>query len=403
MVKRVSIKKEVEILHRIADISTGTMDLSELLRQISRMIVTELGLDACLIYLHDDNSDSLVLSGSHNPKADLLGKLRLKMGEGVTGWVAVNKKPVAIPNKAYRDSRFKSFALLPEDKYESFLSVPVLLKNQLTGVINLHTKKPHVYSPSEIELLKTIAKQISGSIENARLYAENTRRARQIETLSQVSRLVAGQSYLDEILRLIVSVTAESLGLKIVSLMLLNDAKQELSIVATQSLSEDYRKKPPLKVSESLSGRAVHEKSAIAISDVTKEKEYKYPGIAKHEGLVSLLSVPLMVKEKCIGVLNCYTTELHKFTDMEKKMLTSVANQAAVAIENTRLVEEADSSREELESRKLIERAKGIIMQTNKVSEEEAFREMRKAAMDKRKSMKEIAEAILLSREIKTS
>ncbi len=115
---------------------------------------------------------------------------------------------------------------------------------------------------------------------------------------------------------------------------------------------------------------------------------------------MSLLSVPMMVKDKCTGVLNCYTHKTHRFTEMETKMVASVANQAAVAIENTRLMEKAMASQEELAARKLIERAKGILMKEKGMSEDEAFREMRRTSMDRRKNMKEIAEAIILSREI---
>lgn len=401
--KSITTKKELEILHRIADILADTIDLPDLLGRICRLINQELGSDACLIYLYNELKNSLVLSGSHNPRLESVGKVQMKVGEGITGWVAAHKKPVAVPSKAFEDPRFKFFASLPEDKYESFLSVPIILKGQLTGVVNLSTRKPHQYKPSEIDLVSTISKHIAGSIENARLYTETSRRAKQIETLSQVSRLVAGKSYLDEILRLIVSITAESVGFKICSLMLLDEKTNELSIVATQSFSEDYRRKPSVKVTESLSGRAVLEKKAIAILDVRKEPEYQYPEIARQEGLVSLLSVPMMVKDKCAGVLNCYTPDQHHFTETEIKMLSSVAHQAAVAIENTRLMNEALSSREELEARKVIERAKGILMKDKRLTEEEAFREMRKAAMDKRKTMKEIAEAILLSKEIRVS
>lgn len=398
---KLSAKKELELLHRITNIISSTIDLKELLKQISRMIVDVLESDSCLIYLYDEDKSALVLSGSQNPHPGALGKVQLKLGEGITGWVAVHKKPVAITQKAYQDKRFKFFSSLPEDKYESFLSVPILLKGQLIGVINLQTKKVRQYRAFEIDLFSTIAKQVAGSIENARLFSEVSQRAKQIETLTQISRLVTGQSYLDEMLRLIVSITAESLGFKICSLMLLNEEKQELSIVATQSLSEEYLKKPAIKVSKSLSGRAVVEKKPVSFLDVRVESEYRYPGIAKHEGLVSLLSVPMMVKDKCIGVLNSYTPEPHHFTEMEIKILASVANQAAIAIENTRLKSEAVASRDELQSRKVVERAKGILMREKELSEDVAFKEMRKAAMDKRKTMKEIAEAILLSNEIK--
>ncbi|MBI2916116.1 MAG: GAF domain-containing protein [Elusimicrobia bacterium] len=399
--KNLSTKKELDLLHKITHILSNTIELPDLLHQIARLIVSVMETDSCLIYLYDDHKEVLILSGSHNPHSESIGKIKMKLGEGITGWVGNHKKSVVIPQKAYQDSRFKYFSTLPEDRYESFLSVPLLRKSLLVGVIDLQTKKPRQYRDSEIELLTTISKLVAGSIENARLYSETKAWAKQIETLSQVSRLVAGKSYLDEILRLIVLITAESLGFKICSLMLLDEEKRELSIAATQSLSEDYRKKPPLKVSESLSGRAVLEKKPIAVLDIHKEREYQYPEIAKQEGLSSLLSVPMMIKDRCIGVLNCYTPEPHHFTEMEIKMLASVAHQAAIAIENTRLMEDALATKGELEARKLIEKAKGILMKEKKLSEEDAFREIRKTSMDKRKTMKEIAEAILLAGELK--
>src|SRR3989338_3444051 len=277
--KKLSPKDELDLLHRITHVISSTIELSELLKEICKMVVDVLGSESCLIYLYDEQDHSLVLSGSHNPHPGAVGKVKMKLGEGITGCVAAHKKPVAIPSKAYEDPRFKFFSSLPEDRNESFLSVPILLKGQLTWVINLGTKKSHEYKESEIALLSTISKQVSGSIENARLYTETNRRAKQIETLAQVSRLVAGESYLEEILRLIVSITADSLGFKICSLMLLNEEKRELSIVATQSLSEDYRKKPPVKVEKSLSGKAVLEKRPIAIYHVQEEPDYHYPEI----------------------------------------------------------------------------------------------------------------------------
>ncbi len=399
--KSLSPKKELDLLHRITDVISSTLDLSELLNKISNLIVSLSGANSCLIYLYDDLKESLILSGAQDSPLGALGKIKLKLGEGARGWVAEHRKPVAIPKSSYLDSRFKYFSTLNEDQYESMLSVPILLRDQLIGVINLHIKKEHHYKESEITLLTTVSKLVAGSIETSRLYMEAKSWGKRMETISQVSRLVAGPSYLDEILRLIVSITAESVGFKICSVMLLNDEKKELSIVATQSLSEEYRKKPPILVSESVSGRAVIEKKPIAVYDIQKVPEYQYPEIAKREGLCSLLCVPMIVKDHCIGILNSYTSKPHHFTEAESKMLASIAHQAAIAIEHRRLTEETLATKAELEARKVIERAKGILMKEKRLSEEEAFREIRKASMDRRKSMKEIAEAILLSKEIK--
>lgn len=221
------------------------------------------------------------------------------------------------------------------------------------------------------------------------------------DLLYEVSRAISSNRYLEEILLLIVGMTAELMGSKICSLMLLDEKKQELVIKATQSLSEQYRTKAPIKVGESVIGRAVQQKIPITVRDVTSEKGYKYPEIAKAEGVRSLISVPMMVKNRVIGVLNCYTSVEREFGKEEIQLLVGVANQAAVAIENTNLLAEKVSAVEALETRKRVERAKGILMKRGTVNEAEAYRMIQKQSMDKRHSLKEIAEAIIMSEELK--
>jgi GAF domain-containing protein len=139
------------------------------------------------------------------------------------------------------------------------------------------------------------------------------------------------------------------------------------------------------------------QKKPLAILEVLKEPRYKEKELARKEGLVSLLSVPLIVKDKAIGVINCYTSYSHEFSETERAVLTTVANQAAICIENTELMVKTKVIQEELESRKLVEKAKGMLMNRHGLSEEEAFRRIRKASMDNRKTMRQVAEAILLT------
>ena len=222
----------------------------------------------------------------------------------------------------------------------------------------------------------------------------------QIKGLSKISRAITSDLYLDDILGLIVSVTAQVMGSNICSLMLLNEKNKKLEIRATQSVSEEYNKKPPLELGEGVAGKAAQLNQAIALKDVTKEKEYKYHDIAKKEHLCSLLCVPLALKGRVIGVINCYTPAPHEFSQTEIEILTSIASQAAVAIENTELMVKSRIIQEELEARKIIERAKGILMKEEGVSEEEAYLRVQKFSMDRRKTMREIAEAIIMAAEI---
>jgi signal transduction protein with GAF and PtsI domain len=223
----------------------------------------------------------------------------------------------------------------------------------------------------------------------------------QIKALSKISKAITSDLYLEDILRLVVTVTAEIMGSNICSLMLIDEKKNELVIRATQSISEEYNKKPPLKIGEGVAGKVVKENKPIAIKDVTKEKEYKHKDIAKQEGLCSLLCVPLAVKGKVIGVINCYTSTPHDFTETQINILTSVANQAAVAIENAELMVKSKVIQEELETRKRIERAKGILMRDEGLTEEQAYLKIRKYSMDNRKTMREVAEAIILATDMK--
>ncbi|MFA5356410.1 MAG: GAF and ANTAR domain-containing protein [Candidatus Omnitrophota bacterium] len=223
----------------------------------------------------------------------------------------------------------------------------------------------------------------------------------QIKALSRISKAITSDLYLEDILRLIVTVTAELLGSNICSLMLVDEKTNTLVVRASHSISEEYNKKPPLKIGEGISGRAARDNKPMAIKDVTKEKEYKHKDIAGRENLSSLLCVPLAVKGKVIGVINCYTSSPHDFSDTEVEVFTSIANQAAVAIENTELIVRSKVIQEELETRKKLERAKGILMRDDGLTEEQAYLRIRKYSMDSRKTMREVAEAIILAADMR--
>ena len=222
-----------------------------------------------------------------------------------------------------------------------------------------------------------------------------------IDTLTKISRAITSDLYLEDVLKLIVTLTANVMKAKICALWLIDERTKELRIRATQAMSKEYLKERSIKLGEGIVGLVAKEKEPLSIYNVLNDNRYKEKKLAKKENLVSMLSVPMMVKKKAIGVINCYTTLPHKFTKSEASLLSAVANQAAVAIENTELMVKTKIIQEELEARKRIERAKGILMKEQKLNEDEAYRLMRKSRMDKRLPMKDIAEAIILAYEIK--
>jgi GAF domain-containing protein len=219
----------------------------------------------------------------------------------------------------------------------------------------------------------------------------------ELELFWKISGSVVSGRYLHEILHLIVTMTAEVMRSKICSILLLDETNQELVIEATQSSSVDYVKKPNINVEQSISGRAIRERQPVIVPDVTREKQYRFPDIAKREKIVSLLCVPMMIGKRAIGVINVYTAELRQFSDVEIKLLQAVANQAAVAIENTKLREEAIAARNAVETGKLVNKAKAALMRGMGLSEDAAHQYLLKSSRTSRKTLREVAEAVLLT------
>jgi len=394
--------QELRILHQISQSISSTLDLDQVLRQIVELVIDVTHGDACLLYLLDEAGDNLVLRASKNPHPRLIGKIAMKVGEGITGWVAQEAQPVAIPRHASKDTRFKFFQTLPEDKYEAFLSVPIVAPpaDRVIGVINVQHRKSHRHSESEMTLLSILGHQVGGAIENARLYQETALRSTQISTLAEVGQIIASGRYLEEMLQLIVNIIAKMMQARVCSIMLVDAQKNELVIQAAKASSEEYWRKPNLKIGNSLISRVVKEKAPLMVRDVTKEEGYQYPELATKEGVRSLLSVPMILKNHVIGVLNVYSADERSFSNEDLRLLSTVADQVSLAFENTKLSVAIQESQEALQTRKLVERAKSILQKQANLTEEEAYKRLQQQSMKSRRSMREIAEAVILSSEL---
>lgn len=222
-----------------------------------------------------------------------------------------------------------------------------------------------------------------------------------VDTLSKISKAITSELYLGDVLKLIVTLTANVMRAKICALWLVDEKTQVLKIRATQALSKEYLKERSIKVGEGIVGLVAKEKKPITIAEVLQDPRYKEKKLAQKERLISMVSVPMLVKKRVIGVVNCYTTSRYEFTKSDIELLSTVANQAAVAIENTELLVKTRVIQEELEARKKTEKAKGILMKEQGLNEDEAYNLMRKSSMDRRLPMKDIAEAIIVSYEIR--
>ena len=226
---------------------------------------------------------------------------------------------------------------------------------------------------------------------------------RYIKAITDISKAITSDQYLEDILKLIVMVTAQVTGVEICSLWLIEEDEKgkRARLKATQAMDPDYFKDRTLNMNEGVVGFVASTNRPLMVEDVLKEPRFKEKEMAKKLGLVSMIGIPLHVKEdKVIGVLDCFTVQPHEFSETEVSLITTVANQAAIAIENTHLMVRTKIIEEELEKRKMIDRAKEILMAKKGFSAEKAFRWIQKKSMDTRKSMKDIAEAVIISQDI---
>lgn len=224
-----------------------------------------------------------------------------------------------------------------------------------------------------------------------------------IKALTDISSAITSDLYLEDLLKLIVMVTARVTGVDICSLWLIdeNETPPRIRLKATQAIDPVYVKDRSLKLNEGVVGQVASTRKPLAIKNVLRSRRFKEKEMARKLDLVSMVGVPLISKEeKVVGVLNCFTSTPHNFSATEINLLTAVANQAAVAILNTELMVKTRVIQEELETRKMIEKAKEIIMTRRGIKGPQAYRWIQQKSMNSRKSLRQVAEAVLLSEEL---
>lgn len=173
------MEQQLRLFQKVSRFMVREMSLAEVLQGIVDLITEFMACDSCLIYLID--GDELVLCASNTPHPSTIGKVRLKLNEGLTGWVARERRMIAISREAYNDPRFKAFRDLPEDTYEAFLSAPVIARNRVVGVINVQHRQSHAHTGNEMETLTTIGEQVGCLLVLARMPASAIEQANHAE------------------------------------------------------------------------------------------------------------------------------------------------------------------------------------------------------------------------------
>lgn len=332
-------------LREIARALSAAWDVDTTLDLIARKTAQVMQVDSCSIYLLEEGGDTLWLRASTGLASNALGRASLKMGEGLTGWAAAHGTPVAV-REAQADPRFKFLPQTREQNFQSLLAVPLVNRARVIGALNVQTRDFHDFTPEQIELAALISDLAAGALDRALLYDSMNRQIGELTTLAKVSETVTSPIYLDEMLDLVVEMAAKVMGTPVCALRLIDHARGELVVRAARSTLPHYEKKPPLRLGEGIAGLVARERKPLAITDVRIHPYYPFPEAARREGLVSMLSVPLIVRDHVIGVLNCYTTEPHTFAESEVALFSTLANQTALAIENAQLVTNAAVVRE---------------------------------------------------------
>jgi len=176
----------VDLLHEIGSRMAAADPLHQVLESIITLVISEIECDSTFIYVLENNE--LVLRASKNPHPEVVDRLKLRVGQGITGWTAQHHQPVALASDAHRDPRFKFFGELPEDRYEAFLSVPILCRGRVVGVINLQHRLPYFHTSQEVKLISTIGFLVGAEIELARLEGQVSQLAGQLESRKLIER-----------------------------------------------------------------------------------------------------------------------------------------------------------------------------------------------------------------------
>lgn len=182
----IQAEDDVEFLHDVGSLLASSEPLNVVLDRVVTFINEVIGADSVFVYILE--GDELVLRASKNPRPEVIDRLKLKVGEGITGWVAEHRKPVAVPRDASSDPRFQAFSELPEDTFEAFLSVPVAARGKLVGVINLQHRMPHMHTRREIQIVSMAGFFVGSEIERARLDSTVSNLSEQLETRKLVER-----------------------------------------------------------------------------------------------------------------------------------------------------------------------------------------------------------------------
>jgi signal transduction histidine kinase len=340
--KLASRHERLKLLYQVGNVIHSTLEPQEALQLIVSEAVRLMGASSGSVVLINPTTGFLEIQASHNLPA-AAAKLKLRVGEGITGWVVRTGKPARVGN-VRQDPRY----VAARRGVQSELAVPLEVGGEVRGVLNMDSDQAEAFSADDQDLLQELAVQAAKVIHNTWLYEQLRLKAGLFESLASVSRTINSTLNLDEALRAITREACVLMRARMCSLMMLDDSRAWLDLRASHGAGEAYLKKPRLSVEESVLGVVVRRKKPIQLGNVQTSSRYQNVELARREGLVSLLSVPLLFAGQAIGTLNVYTGRPYNFSNEEIRILGALAELSAIAIEKARLYERVVDVEEQL-------------------------------------------------------
>ena len=327
-------RRQLDALREIGQAINSAWGLENTLDLIARRTAQVMGVDSCSIYLLSEGR--LLLKASTGLDQAAVGRGSLRVGEGLTGW-AVQHNQLVAESDAASDPRFHYVPWTREERFQSLMARPLVNQGHVVGAINVQTLARHAWHDEDIELLGLIGDLVAGAIEKAILTERLQRQIAELTAVQEVSETVTSSLYLEEMLGVIVEMTAATMNVHSASLVLFNQPEGELVIYASPGQRAEFEHRPHRPPGEGIAGLVAETRKPVIVPDVRQDARFRDPERARRQGLCSLLAVPLVVRDRVSGVLRCYTHQLHAFSEAEVNLLSTLANQTALAIENAQL------------------------------------------------------------------
>ncbi|MCG3147885.1 MAG: Adaptive-response sensory-kinase SasA [Verrucomicrobiae bacterium] len=334
--------RHYEVLTRVSRVINSSLEPATVLDLVLREAVELMKATSGSLVLIDPHTQLLEIEVAIG-LSDEARQLKLAIGRGVTGWVAKTGQPLRLADVS-TDPRYISV----RNDIRSELAVPLLLEGQLIGVLNVDSTRQNAFSQAEEDLLVALANQAAQVIHNSWLYEAVAHNARKLEALFHVAQSINSSLNLEDVLKRVTAAACRLMETKVCSLMLLNADRDQLELRACHGASADYLSKPPLPVSESIIGSVVRRRKPIQVYNVQHHDAYQHIELARQDGLVSLLSVPLEFGEQVIGALSVYSATPYRYSTQDMKILSTLASLAAVAITNAQAHEKVVQAEEQL-------------------------------------------------------